>query len=287
MLKIGFSDFWGYKDSPVDWFEIDDFILRAFREYGIDYLLVDPCDEEADIVFKSVFPDNKKIIGNPVIIGYTGEPIYTVQDAKYSLTFDDDSDTNLYYPSWQTQSRRYYENPIVKNADEKSLFCSFGQGVNVPKRTEVYLYLCENYKPIISYGTIYNTAGYVLRNYKCNLKLYQEVHKNVKFNLCFENTYTSGKNSFITEKLINAYAYGTVPIYWGAENVTRWFNPDSFINCNGLSNEEILEKVKEVDNNDELYKSMLYANPFKENDINWKEYSYERLINFLKSKNLI
>ena len=31
---------------------------------------------------------------------------------------------------------------------------------------------------------------------------------------------------------------------------------------------------------------MLYAKPFKD-DINWKEYSYERLIKFLKDKNVI
>jgi len=286
MLKIGFSDFYGYKNSPFDWFEIDDFILRAFREYGIDYLVVDPSDEECDIVFKSVFKNGAPIKGHPIIIGYTGEPIYNVKDAVLSLTFDDDSETNLYYPSWQTQSRRYYENPIVKNADEKRLFCSFAQGVEVEKRTATYFYLCENYKQIISYGSIYCTNGYQLKNYKKNFKLFQDAHRQVKFNMCFENAETSGKTSFITERIIHAYAFGTVPIYCGAENIVRWFNPDSFINCNGLTNEEILEKVAEVDNNDSLYRDMLYAKPFKE-DINWKEYSYERLISFLKSKNVI
>ena len=286
MLKIGFSDFYGYKNSPFDWFEIDDFILRAFREYGIDYLVVDPSDEECDIVFKSVFKNGAPIKGHPIIIGYTGEPIYNVKDAVLSLTFDDDSETNLYYPSWQTQSRRYYENPIVKNADEKRLFCSFAQGVEVEKRTATYFYLCENYKHIISYGSIYCTNGYQLKNYKKNFKLFQDAHRQVKFNMCFENAETSGKTSFITERIIHAYAFGTVPIYCGAENIVRWFNPDSFINCNGLTNEEILEKVAEVDNNDSLYRDMLYAKPFKE-DINWKEYSYERLISFLKSKNVI
>lgn len=286
MLKIGFSDFWGYKDSPVDWFEVDDFVLRAFREYGVDYLVVDPSDEECDIVFKSVFKNGKPIKGKPIIIGYTGEPIYNIDDSDFSLTFDDDSETNLYYPAWQTQSRRYYENPIVKNADEKRLFCSFAQGVEVEKRTATYFYLCENYKPIISYGSIYCTNGYQLKNYKKNFKLLQDAHRQVKFNMCFENTETSGKTSFITERIIHAYAFGTVPIYCGAENIVRWFNPDSFINCNGLTNEEILEKVAEVDNNDSLYRDMLYAKPFKE-DINWKEYSYARLISFLKSKNVI
>lgn len=286
MVKIGFFDFWGYKDSPVDWFEIDDFILRAFREYGINYLLVDPSDEECDIVFKSVFKCGKQIKGNPIIIGYTGEPIYNIQDADLSLTFDDDSETNLYYPTWQTQSRRYYENTVVKNADEKTLFCSFAQGVEVKKRTETYLYLCENYKHIISYGSIYCTAGYQLKNYKKNFKLFQDAHRKVKFNMCFENTETHGTKSFITERIIHAYAFGTVPIYCGAENVVRWFNPYSFINCNGLTNEEILEKIAEVDNNDNLYRDMLYAKPFNE-DINWKEYSYARLISFLKSKNII
>lgn len=286
MVKIGFSDFWGYKNNPVNWYEIDDYFLKAFRIYGIDYKIIDPTENEADIVIKSVFTKNEKLKGNPVIIGYSGEPFYNVEGAKYGLNFEDDSDTNLYYPLWQINSSLIYDNPIEKNADKKDLFCSFICSVNTPKREEVYVHVSSNYKPIIASGRIFTTSGYFLPPFYGNFKFAQKLHERVKFNMCFENKETHGTTSYISEKIINAYALGTVPIYCGAENVTRWFNPDSFINCNGLTKEEILDKIIEVDSNDNLYRDMLYANPFKEN-INWKEYTYARLISFLKSKNLV
>ena len=70
-------------------------------------------------------------------------------------------------------------------------------------------------------------------------------HLPYKFNLCFENTTSSGNLSYITEKISNAYWYNTVPIYAGSENVTKWFNPKSFINCNGLSIEEICNNKRD------------------------------------------
>lgn len=285
MVKIGFIDFWSYNENPTDWFEIDYYFLKAFRNYGVEYKLVDPSTEEADIVFKSVFKSNKVIKGKPIIIGYTGEPIFGIE-TDYSLTFEDDSQTNLYYPLWQLNYDRYLNNFKPQNFEDKDLFCSFIQRASVERRNKAYLYISCYYKPIISCGSLYSTSGYSIRDFKKHYALLQELHKRVKFNLCFENTSSSGKTSYISEKIINSYAYGTVPIYWGAENITKWFNPDSFINCNGLTDEEIVEKIREVDNNDELYKSMLYAKPFKD-DINWKEYSYERLIKFLKDKNVI
>lgn len=286
MVKIGFVDFWGYNENPIDWFEMDYYFLKAFRDFGVEYKLVDPSTEEADILFKSVFPSNKNIKGRPVVIGFTGEPVFDSRGVDYSLTFEDDSDTNLYYPLWQLNYDRYANNFKPQDASKKDLFCSFIQRANVEKRTNIYLYISTYYKPIISCGTLFNTSGFSIKDFKKDYSFLQELHKRVKFNLCFENTSSCGNTSYISEKIINSYAYGTVPIYWGAENITKWFNPDSFINCNGLSDEEILDKIIEIDNNDELYKSMLYAKPFKE-DIDWKEYSYERLINFLKNKNVI
>jgi hypothetical protein len=50
--------------------------------------------------------------------------------------------------------------------------------------------------------------------------------------------------------------------YWGNEKVTEYFNPDAFINCNDFSSfDEVIEYVKEVDNNENLYNKMLNARP--------------------------
>lgn len=47
------------------------------------------------------------------------------------------------------------------------------------------------------------------------------------FSLCFENSVHPG---YHTEKVLHAWAAGTIPLYWGAESVGRDFNPAAFVN---------------------------------------------------------
>jgi hypothetical protein len=47
------------------------------------------------------------------------------------------------------------------------------------------------------------------------------------FNICFENSYFPG---YHTEKLLQAWAMGSVPLYYGSKTVSLDFNPSSFIN---------------------------------------------------------
>jgi len=44
--------------------------------------------------------------------------------------------------------------------------------------------------------------------------------------MAFENTDTKG---YITEKIMNVFLAGAVPIYWGTEDVKEVFNPESFV----------------------------------------------------------
>lgn len=280
MLKIGFHDF----NASFDWITIDYYFLKAFRDCEIEYKLVDPILDCADIVFKGDLNSNKNICGNPFVIGYTDLPEYNVKNTNVSLSFYNDNENNLYYPVWQIESGKKKSFPRMKDHTKKDLFCSFVENEDSKKRDETYLYICTNYKSIISCGEKWSNAGYVVDDFRC--KDIIDWHERVKFNLCFEPVQTSGDLSYISQRIINAYDYGVVPIYWGCENITKWFNPESFINCNGLSNEEILNKIIEINNNEELYSHMLYSRPFNI-IVDWKQYSEEKLIRFLKSKNVI
>lgn len=74
-----------------------------------------------------------------------------------------------------------------------------------------------------------------------------------KFVIAFEN---SSHNGYVTEKIINPMFAGAIPIYWGAPDVNKQFNINSFINANdGL--QQAINKIKELDQNDELYQKML------------------------------
>lgn len=66
-----------------------------------------------------------------------------------------------------------------------------------------------------------------LRSYKgpCQDKL--AVIKNYKFSLCYENC--QGAKGYITEKIFDCFAAGTVPIYWGAPNICDYIPKECFI----------------------------------------------------------
>lgn len=86
-----------------------------------------------------------------------------------------------------------------------------------------------------------------------------EFIKDYKFTIAFENISMPG---MITEKLIQAFQAGTIPIYWGDPEVGKMFNTKAFINCHDYCSwEEIIERIKEIDNNDEQYIKMLLETP--------------------------
>ena len=81
-----------------------------------------------------------------------------------------------------------------------------------------------------------------------------EYFRPYKFVFAMENTALDG---YLTEKLPGAMLAGAVPIYWGDPAVNISFNPASFININGLSVQEAVERIIQLDNDDDKYMAML------------------------------
>jgi hypothetical protein len=62
--------------------------------------------------------------------------------------------------------------------------------------------------------------------------------KNYRFNICYENT--KDTPGYITEKIFDCFAAGSVPIYWGASNVEEYIPKDCFVDRNAFSSMEEL-----------------------------------------------
>lgn len=76
-----------------------------------------------------------------------------------------------------------------------------------------------------------------------------------KFSIACENACHPG---YHTEKLAEAFAAKTVPVYWGDPSVEKVFNPKAFINCSKYSSmEEIIQRVEYLDRHPEEYLAML------------------------------
>jgi len=62
--------------------------------------------------------------------------------------------------------------------------------------------------------------------------------KKYRFNICYENT--KDTPGYITEKIFDCFAAGTIPIYWGASNIEEYIPKDCFIDRHAFSSMEEL-----------------------------------------------
>lgn len=116
--------------------------------------------------------------------------------------------------------------------------------------------LLSIYKKVDSLGTYYNNCGKVV-----NAKEKIGTIKDYKFTIAYESTDQQG---FITEKIMDAFLAGSIPIYKGASDVDCIFNQNAFINANNLDDYKLLEIVRKIDENDELFFHMVNQPIFNE-----------------------
>ena len=87
--------------------------------------------------------------------------------------------------------------------------------------------------------------------------------KNYKFSIAMENSKGDG---YISEKIVDSFKAGTIPIYYGDYMLDEFINPKTYILIKGEKDiDEKIEYIKKIDNDDKLYKSII-----KENPINYK-----------------
>ena len=90
--------------------------------------------------------------------------------------------------------------------------------------------------------------------------------KPYKFTISFENEEAP---YYTSEKVFEAMKMNSIPIYWGNPEIGLDFNTNSFINWYDYgSDESVIEHVKEIDQNQELYSEMLNQPFFHDNRLN-------------------
>jgi hypothetical protein len=202
---------------------------------------------------------------NCIRIFYTGEnfrPDFSECDYAFSFDFMDNPN-NYRLPHYAL-----YADPqqlIKKDLDvervlrEKTKFCNFVySNWRARKRYKFFLKLSK-YKRVDSGGRFKNNIGGPVQDKLTFIKDY-------KFTIAFENVSYSG---YTTEKLMQPMLVHSLAIYWGNELVHKDFNPKSFINANDFADEdELLERIIEIDRNDDLYLEYLRQPYFHNNTVN-------------------
>ncbi len=137
-------------------------------------------------------------------------------------------------------------------------------------------------KLLSSIGTVDNISLY--NDYINNTSCYHSVEllnvfNKYKFIICFENSYSDG---YITEKIFNCLFAKTIPLYKGSKKIGDNINKNCFIDINDFSNDELLNKIKIINNDENIYNS--YINNNKISDL-YNDENYENeMIEFIKMK---
>ena len=249
-MKVSFLDFWGGFDTR------NNFITHILSRIVDIEVVENPYD--SDIIVYTCFGNRHLEFTNrkPKIF-FTGEnirPDYT--QCNLAISFDVDSEKNVRIPLWYHYIDWFgygtYGNPkyliptedLYKQHDDfRELFCATVYSAPHMNRAMMVTYL-NTYKEVDCYGKIHKYSLQDGEDVKLNML------KKYKFSICMENSIHKG---YYTEKLLHAKVAGTVPIYYCDDNVNMDFNDKCFINLNGKTYTEVVDIVKEIDNNNNLY----------------------------------
>ena len=212
--------------------------------------------DKPDFLFYSVF-GYEHLKYDCVRIFWTGEniqPDFNICDYAIGFSYMSYEDryvrVPLYY-FYENDYQRALKKYLIddKELEKKQKFCNYiYSNNNADRKREEFFWLLSQYKKVDSGGRhLNNIGGSVNDKY-----LFQ---KDFKFSIAFENSSTSG---YTTEKILQAFAAETVPIYWGNPNVGRDFNEKAFINCHNYNSfEDVVGEIKKIDQDYELFRRYL------------------------------
>lgn len=274
-IKVKFIGFWaGFTDE-------DNFIYNILKKYYDVQLTDDP-----DYLFYSTFlPQNFNFAEYDCVrIFYSGEnvsPDFNYCD--YAISFDNITYNDRYIRlplfliyDQLTDAENKHIGITADTLAQKEEFANYvvGNSLGMQERTDIFN-LLNNYKKVASVGTYLNNTGYHADNIDKKLAFQNKC----RFSITFESVSQAG---FVTEKIMHGFAAKTVPIYLGDCDIDEIFNEKAFINGHKFDSlEAIVERVKEIEENPQLWLEMVSTPCF--NDPDYSKKKMAELDSFLRN----
>lgn len=270
-IRINFTDFWpGFRKDNNYFYNL------LVQKYEVII------DEKPDFLFYSCF-GNDFINYNCIRIFYTPEnmrPDYMACDFAFSFDYTNRKNHfRLPYYSLVIDKNNLLDKlnvsltreEAIKIWGKKSKFCCIlVSNPNAKKRLDFFTKLSK-IKRVDSGGRVLNNIG---------IDVYDKLEfiKDYKFVIAFENSSYKG---YTTEKILDPIYKDCIPIYWGDPLVCREFNEKRFINYSDFQSEdELINKIIEIDHNDELAIDMILQPPFSDEKIS-HELEHQKVLDIL------
>ena len=250
-IKIKFTDQFGSKWEKL--------IIQILEDkYKIEF------SEKPDFVFAGPFGYNF-LKYDCIRIFVTGENVCPDLNLfDYAIGFTNtDNDRCIHIPFYVCYQEEYKLSK--KNRDNVSIppkFCNFVYSNYNGSERNLFFDELSKYQKVDSGGTVKNNLGYKVENKLSFLRDY-------RFTIAFENEKYPG---YVTEKLVEAFAANSIPIYYGADRKSlEEFNEKAYIYIDSEKDfSKAIKKIKEINENPKLLKKYLNANVYV------KEKKYEQ-----------
>ena len=278
MKKIWFDSFWGLFDKQNNVFV---WILSQITD--IEITPINP-----DIIFTD--NRNYRKSGPAKVIYFSGEPFFNIGECDFALTSFYVDDPRFFrfplyllyaYDFWQKGLTECFDSVLARKPQfEKTKFCAYlAQGLGGPSSPrEYYVNLINKYKQVDCAGKHLNNYPIVGGEPGTTEGSIEKIKflSNYKFALAIENNDNyNGIIGYTTEKIFEPMIANCIPIYWGNQRIEEDFNPLSFINAKNFDETQLIEYIKEIDTNENLFKEIC-KQPYILND---KLFSKEYLKN--------
>ncbi len=240
-------------------------------------------DNFYDLVLDGYFGQEKTVNSNALKLYYTGESL-TPKTNKYDLSFGFDyidKENYLRLPIYYLYFGKNISTDYNRDAcnPNKKFFACFLVSNNNNKyydnnqeRTNIF-HALSDYKFVASGGKHLNNIGHVVPHKNTMNFLSQ-----CKFTIAYENT--KSFPGYITEKVFQAYFAGTIPIYYTHPDSLKDINQEAIIARNLFNtNKEMIDYIKELDQNDEKY-----CKKWNEKIVTDPQINYESMMQRLRVK---
>ena len=174
---------------------------------------------------------------------------------------------------------RESETRTLKTTIPPNFCCFIVSNNNCPTRNNMFQQL-NKYKKVNSGGRHLNNIGGIIGGNWWSKEYLSYISRH-KFMICFENT---KMETYSTEKIVNAYFAGVIPIYWSSHHIKNLFNPESMLFLEDeteASFEKLINRVIELDNDDAKYLEFINRPIFTEhNKVYWlNNYTFDSIGN--------
>jgi len=240
-MLVFFHNFWNGFIECTDPVHIGFFIKLLSSIYDTPIELTYNINE-ANILVESIFGSYSYIMYKPwkATILFTGESYYSETVKPYvdlytcilgfERTYKNRIACPLFLPYMLCNTYSYTPVSEIPTMNA-SVVISNGAG-QIRNR---FLDIVEQRIHVLYGGTYKNNIGGTIQGTYQSASLI-DFYKKSKFAITMEN---SQEEFYITEKIINGFRAGVIPIYWGSPRSTTYFNSKRFLELKGTSDSDI------------------------------------------------